>query len=141
MPTSGDSWAVDTSVAIAALDAGHAAHAACAAVVRSRRPALVGHAAWETFSVLTRMPGQLAVDAPTAADLITRTFPTIAWLSAQDSQRLFVRLRSAGLVGGAIYDALVGEAARTNGRQMLSRDLRARRTYELLGVEHEFVTD
>jgi hypothetical protein len=58
MPTSADGWAVETSVAVAALDAGHAAHAVCAGVVRSRRPALAGHAEWETFSVLTRMPGE-----------------------------------------------------------------------------------
>lgn len=139
MPTSADGWAADTSVAVAALDRGHAAHAACATVVRSVRPALAGHAAWETFSVLTRMPGQLAVDAPTAADVIERTFPTVCWLSPDASQELFARLRTIGLIGGAVYDALVGEAARTHGRRLLTRDLRARRTYELLGVDHEFI--
>jgi predicted nucleic acid-binding protein len=139
MPTSADGWAVDTSVAVAALDAGHTAHGACAAVVRSRRPALAGHAVWETFSVLTRMPGQLAVDAPTAAGVIARTFPTVTWLAPADAHALLARLQSIGIVGGAVYDALVGEAARTNGCRLLTRDLRARRTYDLLGVEHELV--
>ena len=139
MPTSADAWAVDTSVAVAALDAGHAAHTACAATVRSRRPALAGHAAWETFSVLTRMPGQLVVDAPTAASVIGHTFPTIHWLAPEHARALFARLRTVGLIGGAIYDALVGEAARTNQCRLLTRDLRARRTYDLLGVEYDFV--
>jgi predicted nucleic acid-binding protein len=139
MPTSGDAWAVDTSVAVAALDAGHAAHTMCAAAVRSLRPSLAGHAAWETFSVLTRMPGQLAVDAPTAAAVINRTFPLIHWLAPEHARVLLGRLGTIGLVGGAVYDALVGEAARTNGCRLLTRDLRARRTYDLLGVSYEFV--
>ena len=139
MPTSAEGWAADTSVAVAALDRVHAAHAACAAVVRSIRPGLAGHAAWETFSVLTRMPGQLAVDAPTAADVITRTFPTVYWLAPDSAQTLYARLGTIGLIGGAVYDALVGEAARTNGCRLLTRDLRARRTYELLGVPHQFI--
>ncbi|MFN0092170.1 MAG: PIN domain-containing protein [Acidimicrobiales bacterium] len=139
MATSAEGWATDTSVAVAALDRGHAAHALCAAAVRSIRPALAGHAAWETFSVLTRMPGQLALDAPTAASVIGRTFPRVCWLAPDAAQALFARLSTIGLIGGAVYDALVGEAARTNGCRLLTRDLRARRTYELLGVVHEFI--
>ncbi len=139
MPSSADGWAVDTSVAIAALDAGHAAHRSCARAVRSRRPALAGHAAWECFAVLTRMPGQLTVDAPTAADVIARTFPEVVWLSPKATTALHARLRTLGIVGGAVYDALVGEAARTNHRRLLTRDLRARRTYDLIGVDYQVI--
>jgi predicted nucleic acid-binding protein len=139
MPTSAEAWAVDTSVAVAALDRGHAAHGASARAERSLHPALAGHAAWETFSVLTRMPGQLAVDAPTAAEVIARTFPEVCWLAPDAAQALFTRLGTIGLVGGAVYDALIGEATRTNGRRLLTRDLRARRTYDLLGVGYEFI--
>ena len=60
-------YAVDTSVAVAALDAAHTAHAWCRDAVVTHRPALAGHAAYETYSVLTRMPGDLAVDPPDAA--------------------------------------------------------------------------
>jgi predicted nucleic acid-binding protein len=139
MPTSAEGWAADTSVAVAALDRGHAAHGPCAAAVRSIRPVLAGHAAWETFSVLTRMPGQLALDAPTAADVIGRTFPAVCWLAPDAAAALLARLGTIGLTGGAVYDALVGEAARTNGCRLLTRDLRARRTYDLLGVAHQFI--
>jgi predicted nucleic acid-binding protein len=44
-----------------------------------------------------------------------------------------------GITGGAVYDALVGEAARAHGRILLTRDLRARRTYDLMGVDYEIV--
>lgn len=139
MPTSGERWAADTSVAVAALDAAHISHPACAGAVRSLRPALSGHAAWETFSVFTRMPAGLTVDAPSAFRALRDTFPTILWLTPDASESLFARLGSIGLTGGAVYDALVGEAARSNGYGLLTRDLRARRTYDLLGVEHHFV--
>lgn len=140
MPTSVEQgYAVDTSVAVAALDAAHGAHAACLAAVRELRPALAGHAAFETFSVLTRMPGPLAVDAPTAGEIIARVFAQTVWLTPDHSSELLARLGPVGLIGGAVYDALVGEAARTNGRILLTRDRRAIPTYSLLGVTHRIV--
>jgi hypothetical protein len=42
-------------------------------------------------------------------------------------------------VGGATDDALVGEAARAAGRRLLTRDQRARRTYEARDVADDFV--
>lgn len=139
MPTSADRWATDTSVAVAALDGGHAAHGVCRQVVLEHRPALAGHAAFETFSVLTRMPGQLAVDAPTALSIIDQVFPERCWLDERAARALLARCGEAGVRGGAVYDALVGAAARINGFRLLTRDLRARRTYDLLGVDYELV--
>ena len=136
---SAEQWAVDTSVAVAALDAGHAAHGPCLAAVRGHRPALAGHAAFEVFAVLTRLPGQLAVDPADAATIIDRVFPDVVWLSTQAGATLRPRLASTGIIGGAVYDALVGEAARTNHRRLLTRYLRARRTYGLLGVDYQYV--
>jgi PIN domain len=139
MATSADRWAVDTSVAVAALDSAHAAHVPCREVVSLHRPALAGHAAFETYSVLTRMPGALALDGPTADSIIATTFPTVCWLTYEASGRLLRRVGAIGIVGGAIYDALVGEAARVGRLRLLTRDLRARRTYDLLGVDYELV--
>src|SRR4051812_7655470 len=107
MPTSAETWAVDTSVAVAALDSTHAAHASSRAAVQRHRPSLSGHAAFETFSVLTRMPGQLAVDGPTAAGIIGQVFPEICWLDQHHAGALLRRLGPVGITGGAIYDALV----------------------------------
>lgn len=135
----GISYAVDTSVAVAALDATHAAHADCVAAVRTRRPVLAGHAAFETYSVLTRMPGRLAVDAPTAADVLARVFPEVVWLDVKANTTLQNRLGTVGITGGAVYDALVGEAARVNDRTLLTRDRRAMPTYDLLGVSYQMV--
>ncbi len=139
MPTSAKRWAVDPSVAVAALDAAHAAHHDCLDAVRLHRPSLAGHAAFETHSVLTRLPGQLAVDSPTATAIIERVFPDIDWLEPAQAQALLRRFGPIGITGGAVYDALVGESARSAGAVLLSRDLRARRTYDLLGVEYELV--
>lgn len=141
MATNADQCAVDTSVAVAALDAAHGAHAACRSVVQMRRPCLSGHAAFETFSVLTRMPGQLAVDGPTAGLIIKRVFPVVCWLDSEAASALLSRLGPVGITGGAVYDALVGEAARVNGRRLLTRDQRARRTYDFLGVDYELIGD
>ena len=139
MPTSVDAYAVDTSVAVAALDGGHAAHVDCRRRVMDSRPALAGHAAFETFSVLTRMPGALRLDPPSAADdpdpaaLVEQLVATVAVEPARIGESELQH------VGGAIYDALVGEAARANGRTLLTRDRRAMRTYDLLGVVYELV--
>ena len=139
MPISADRFAVDTSVAVAALDGAHAAHDACRAAVAARRPALSGHAAFETYSVLTRMPGELSIDGPTATEILRRVFPETAWLTTRQATALLARCGPLGIVGGAVYDALVGEAARADSRRLLTRDHRARRTYDLLGVDHELV--
>lgn len=139
MPTSAELFAVDTSVAVAALDASHAAHPECHRAVREQRPALAGHAVFEVFSVLTRMPGQAAIDPPTATELIRRVFPQRVWLDGEAAGSLADRLGTLGIVGGAVYDALVGQAALAHGRTLLTRDLRARRTYDLLGVRYAFV--
>lgn len=139
MTANAERWAVDTSVAVAALDAGHAAHACCLSAVRRHRPALAGHAAFETFAVLTRLPGQLAIQSTDAAVLINRVFPEVAWLPESVAANLLARLGTRGIVGGAVYDALVGEAARHHGRRLLTRDLRARRTYDALGVDYQLV--
>lgn len=47
---------VDTSVAVALVVGDHTAHRATAAVLAGLRLGLAGHAAFETYSVLTRLP-------------------------------------------------------------------------------------
>lgn len=91
------------------------------------------------MSVLTRMPGQLSIEATIAGELIGRAFPTVYWLDDTSSAGLLRRLGTVGIAGGAIYDALVGEAARINECVLLTRDMRAKRTYDLLGVSYELI--
>jgi hypothetical protein len=85
------------------------------------------------------MPGALALDGPTADSVIAATFPSVSWLGDAALTKLLRRVGAVGIVGGAVYDALVGEAARVGRYRLLTRDLRARRTYDLLGVDYELV--
>ncbi len=66
-------------------------------------------------------------------------FGTPCWLPEAAQQSLFERLRTLGVVGGSVYDALVGEASRVNDRCLLTNDARASRTYELISVKFEIV--
>lgn len=139
MTSNDDLWACDTSVAVAALDSTHEAHAACRQVLVQRRPALAGHAAFETYSVLTRLPLPLRLNATQAGLVLAKAFPAECWLDAPATGDLFERLADLGIVGGSVYDALVGQAASTHRRVLLTRDRRAERTYRALDVQYQFV--
>ena len=134
-----DRWACDTSVAIAALDPTHEAHPASRRVLVDLRPALSGHAVFETYSVLTRLPVELRLTADRALSVLAAAFPDDCWLDVDATRDLRNRLADAGIVGGSVYDALVGQAAAANGRTLLTRDQRAERTYRSLGVGYRFV--
>jgi hypothetical protein len=49
------------------------------------------------------------------------------------------RIAALNIVGGSVYDALVGQASATNGLTLLTRDRRAERTYRALAVEYRIV--
>jgi predicted nucleic acid-binding protein len=132
-------WACDTSVAIAALDPTHEAHLACRRVLVDLRPALAGHAAFETYSVLTRLPVGLRLSADQAVSVLAAAFPGECWLDAAGMRDLRERLATLAIVGGSVYDALVGQASVANGRTLLTRDRRAERTYRSLEVQYRFV--
>lgn len=139
MTSSDDLWACDTSVAVAALDSTHEAHKVCRRALVQRRAALAGHARFETYSVLTRLPLPLRLNATQAASVLAQAFPAKCWLDAAATSELFERLADLEIVGGSVYDALVGQAASTNQRVLLTRDRRAERTYRVLDVPYRFV--
>ena len=139
MRSNADRWACDTSVAVAALDPNHEAHRACRRALVEHRPALAGHAAFETYSVLTRLPLPLRLSAGQAASVLSAAFPEDCWLDATGTRALRGRLAGLDIVGGSVYDALVGQAATANHRVLLTRDRRAERTYRSLEVEYRFV--
>jgi predicted nucleic acid-binding protein len=144
-PTNADpsapTWAVDTSVAVAYLDASHSAHETCVAALVDRQPALSGHATFETYSVLTRLPGRSRISPSDALAALRAAFPDPCWLMPDEHTALLDRLEDVGIVGGRVYDALVGEAARVRERILLTRDQRAIRTYDLLGIGYEVVAE
>jgi predicted nucleic acid-binding protein len=139
MISSADRWACDTSVAIAALDPNHEAHSVCRRALVECRPALAGHAAFESHAVLTRLPLPLRLRPEQASDVLARAFPEPCWLDAPAAAELWARLGHLGLSGGATYDALVAAAARADGRKLLTRDRRAERTYRAIEVDYQFV--
>ena len=125
---------IDTSVAVPLLVARHAAHEAVVRWWGGRTLALCGHALPETYSVLTRLPGDLRLSPADAARLLHERFDAPLVLPAQRSATLTGRLAQHGIAGGAVYDALVGLAATEHNVELGTRDGRARATYEALGV-------
>jgi predicted nucleic acid-binding protein len=132
---------VDTSVAIPLLVQTHQAHSAVVRWWGGRELSLSGHALVETYSVLTRLPGDLRLSTVDAARLIKARFAAPLALPADDAARLPDTLSRLGIAGGAAYDALVALAAITNAKQLATRDLRAKATYDVVGVEVVVVGD
>jgi predicted nucleic acid-binding protein len=126
--------ALDTSVAVPLLVATHSAHAAVVRWWAGRRIALCGHAVAETYSVLTRLPGDVRLTPVDAARLLQDRFVPPLLLGARATRRLPVVLSRWEIAGGAVYDALVALAAVEHGADLATRDARARDTYERIGV-------
>ena len=125
---------LDTSAAVALVVEDHEAHAATLEAVRGRRLGLAGHAWFESYSVLTRLPGGLRRSPADVAALLAHDFPETAFLAEEAAAALGPELATMGISGGAVYDALVGAAARQHGQSLVSGDARARTVYEALSV-------
>jgi predicted nucleic acid-binding protein len=125
---------LDTSAAIALVVEDHEAHAVTLEAVRGRRLGLAGHAWFETYSVLTRLPGGRRRSPADVAGLLAHDFPATAFLADDAAAALGPELARLGISGGAVYDALVCAAARQRGQSLVSGDARARPVYEALGV-------
>ncbi len=126
---------LDTSAAVALVVEDHEAHAATLEAVRGRRLGLAGHAWFETYSVLTRLPGGLRRSPADVAALLAHDFPASVFLAEESAAALGRELADLGVSGGAVYDSLVGAAARQHGRPLVSGDARARHLYDTLGVK------
>ncbi|PLS75454.1 MAG: VapC toxin family PIN domain ribonuclease [Actinobacteria bacterium] len=130
---------VDTSVAVALLVTDHEHHAATSDALAGRRLGLAGHAAFETFSVLTRLPPPARRTPAAVARLLASNFSQSRFLGEDAAGKLLARLAAEGIAGGSVYDALVGAAASEHGLTLASRDRRARDTYRALNVSLEFL--
>lgn len=126
---------LDTSAAIALVLEDHDGHEQVVAAVRGHRLGLAGHAWFETYSVVTRLPGVLRRAPSDVARLLTHNFPERAFLGASEASALVSEFARLGISGGSVYDALVGAAARHHRHPLLTRDLRAHPTYVAMGVE------
>jgi predicted nucleic acid-binding protein len=140
MPTSAEpELLVDTSVAVALSVADHDGRTAARAAVEGRRIGLAGHAAFETYSVLTRLPAPARRTPAAVSRIIATNFPHTRFLEPGQAATLLERLAGAGVSGGSVYDALVGAAAVSHGVPLATRDRRALGTYRALDVDVLFV--
>jgi toxin FitB len=132
--------ALDTSAAIPLLLSSHVAHDAVRGHLDGADVMLTSHSLAETYSVLTRLPGDARLTAGDAARLLERTFPRPALaLEPEIAGRIASELAPCGVTGGAVYDALVGLAAANSRTTLVTRDRRAAATYAALGVVVEIV--
>jgi hypothetical protein len=121
-------------VAIPLLVATHREHDRVVAWWAGREVALSGHAAVETYSVLTRLPGDLRLGPADAARLLAERFTAPLLLAQRMTRRLADTLARLDVSGGAVYDALVALAAVEHDADLATRDGRARATYEAVGA-------
>lgn len=139
MATSADPVLLDTSAAIALVRPDQDGHRAVRTRLTGRSMGLAGHAAFETFSVLTRLPPPQRLTPKAAARLIATNFPATVHLSPTRALDLIDTLARLGIPGGAVYDALVGAVAVEHGLRLVSLDRRAEPVYRSLGVDLELL--
>lgn len=131
--------AVDTSVIVAAFATWHEGHEAASRALE-RSPRIPAHALVETFSVLTRLPPPHRAPPNVVQEfLVARFREAPLTLSGTAYRDLIAAAARERLAGGAVYDALIAATALAHGATLLTRDARARVTYERLGVACEFI--
>ena len=127
--------AVDTSAAVALVMSSHVAHRVVRRRLRGQDLVLTQHSLAETYSVLTRLPGDARVAPVDAVRLIDANFGAPALLPAAAAGAVPELLAELKIVGGAVYDRHLGQAARAHDLALATRDIRAAATYEALGVD------
>ncbi len=124
----------DTSVAVALCSADHPRHRAAIRCVGDRPLGLAGHAWFETFSVLTRLPPPGRRSPQDVISMMRENFPETVFISAAEQHSFTLELPSLTISGGAIYDALVALAVRKSGASLITADRRALPTYRLIDI-------
>lgn len=125
---------VDTSVLVASFCTWHEFHDE-ASETAGPDVQIIAHCAAESFSVLTRLPPPHRIAPGDASAWLSRRF-TSPWLtlSPEGYANLVADAPGLGIVGGALYDGIVGATAREHDLALKSFDARAARTYRALGL-------
>ena len=141
MPTSGRGaqLLVDTSVAVALLVEDHEFHDSTLQAVGNLRLGLAGHAAFETISVLTRLPAPAWLPPSAIVEAMASNFPASRFLSPEAAGALLDKVAGLGIAGGSVHDALVGATAVEHGLPLATRDRCALPTYRALDVQVELL--
>jgi len=123
---------IDTSVGVPLLLAAHPAHDHVMSWAAGRHLAFAGHAMFETYAVLTRLPVNSRLIPEQAQRLIEQLDKGSTSLSLSGGETIRLMARH-DITGGQVYDALVALAA--TGRTLATRDQRALGLYRKLGID------
>lgn len=136
--------APDTSVLVAGFISSHrfSADARSALGQVRRRGNLIAHTIAEAYSVLSA-PGGIYRAEPAAVVAYLDQFIADEPIPVRPSayRESLDLLAGAKRAGGAIYDALIGLAARDGEVTLLSLDARAQPVYELCGAQVRILAD
>ncbi len=134
--------AADSSVLIAAFATWHERHAEAFRAME-RVDTLVGHTLLEVFSVLTRLPPPHRVEARLVATWLRDGLgeAKVVSLPPVAQRKLIAACAARGLLGGAVYDALIAASAAHARARLLTLDARAQRTYGAMGVDFEVLAN
>ncbi len=127
----------DSSVLVAGFGPWHDRHDAAVRALRGLSD-LVAHAELEAYSVLTRLPGPYRAPAAIVAQYFRDRYPGARLVLGDEDRSSFVlQLAESGVMGGAVYDALIAETAKAHGLRLLTCDARATVVYARLGAGFE----
>jgi len=131
-------WFFDSSVLVPALLPDHPHHARSFALFMAAGPrhaSCSAHSLAEVYSTLTKYPGKQRLSAEYAALLVQEIERrlTLVWLDGDEYRAAIHRIAKLGIVGGAVYDGLVGACAVKAGAEHLyTWNVRH---FDLLGAE------
>ncbi|KRF19975.1 hypothetical protein ASG90_19810 [Nocardioides sp. Soil797] len=131
--------ACDSSILVPALISWHPEHRTSRAALRDDVDSVPAHVLVECFSVLTRLPAPHRISAGNAAEALASIGLKSITLPASRYSSIVSTLGRSGIAGGAVYDALVAETARHHDHLLLTRDRRARPTYDVMGVSYTLI--
>jgi predicted nucleic acid-binding protein len=125
----------DSSVVIAAFSSWNEYNEAAIEALGDARD-LVAHVELESYSVLTRLPEPLRMEAKVVARLLRDDYPGKRMTLPETERRTLIeRFAQLSIAGGAAYDGLVAAIASHHGYRLLSCDRRAAVTYDRLGID------
>jgi predicted nucleic acid-binding protein len=129
----------DTSVVIAGLSEWHPDHRISRAHL-ARIAWLPAHVVAESISVLSRLPHGRAISVGDSVALLRQLADgRIRGLRADRYLLAFAAVASAGLSGGAVYDAIIGSTAREHDATLVTLDRKAQRTYLAVGAQFQLL--
>jgi predicted nucleic acid-binding protein len=110
-------WFFDSSVLVPALLQDHIHHArsfAAFAAASRKNAGCAAHSLAEVYSTLTKYPGKQRLSAESATLLVQEIEQrlTLVWLNGNEYLAAIDRIARVGIVGGAVYDALIAACAR-----------------------------